>query len=83
MHFDEFTHNHTCGILFSSGGDSIASNQDAVKKYQAGRDAIMLRPSKEDGMQIRAAAKDAGQSVQAYILKATHDRMEKEKGRED
>ena len=33
---------------------------EAVKKYQSKRDSIMLRPSKEDGAQIRAAAKAAG-----------------------
>lgn len=53
----------------------MASNQEAVKKYQAGRDAIMLRPSLEDGQKIRAAAAEAGQSVQAYILQAVASRM--------
>jgi uncharacterized protein (DUF1778 family) len=42
----------------------------AVKKYQEGRDAIMLRPSKEEGQEIRNAAARAGKSVQAYILDA-------------
>lgn len=46
------------------------SNQAAVKKYQAGRDAIMLRPPLEDGQAIRAAAAAAGQSVNAYIMDA-------------
>lgn len=57
----------------------MGSNQDAVKRYQATRDAIMLRPSKEDGRQIRDAAADAGQSVQAYILQAVRDRMSRDK----
>jgi len=48
----------------------MASNIEAVKKYQAGRDAIMLRPSKEHGARIRQAAKDAGMSVQAFIFDA-------------
>jgi len=58
------------------------SNQDAVKKYQAGRDAIMLRPSKEEGQQIRRAAADANQSVQAYVLQAVRTRMETEDKKE-
>lgn len=57
------------------GAPKVASNQEAVKKYQAGRDAIMLRPSKDDGKEIREAAAKAGQSVQAYILQAVRDRM--------
>ncbi|MBP5720435.1 MAG: hypothetical protein J6W82_05165 [Bacteroidales bacterium] len=55
----------------------MASNQEAVKKYQQTRDAIMLRPSKEHGQRIRDAAEAAGQSVQAYILEAVDKRMEK------
>lgn len=56
----------------------MASNPEAVKKYQAGRDAIMLRPSLEKGKEIRAAAKNAGSSVQAYILEAVEQRMKAE-----
>lgn len=47
----------------------------AVKRYQAGRDAIMLRPSKEEGRDIRQAAADAGESLQGYILEAVRQRM--------
>lgn len=57
----------------------MGSNQDAVKRYQATRDAIMIRPSKEAGQEIRTAASDAGQSVQAYILQAVRDRMSRDK----
>lgn len=39
---------------------------------------IMVRPSKEDGAAIRAAAAAAGQSVQAYVLQAVSERMERE-----
>ena len=48
---------------------------ERVKKYQAKCDAIMLRPPKEEGIQIRKAAAEAGQSVQAYILEAVKERM--------
>lgn len=44
------------------------SNITAVKKYQEKCDAIMLRPKKETGVAIRAAAADSGMSVQAWIL---------------
>ena len=57
------------------------AERKAVKKYQEGRDAIMLRPSKEDGEIIRKAAAAAGQSVQAYILQAIRERMEREAAR--
>lgn len=54
------------------------SNIEAVKKYQEKRDSIMLRPSKEDGQIIRETARAAGQSVQAYILQAIKERMERD-----
>lgn len=49
----------------------------AVREYQKRQDNIMIRPSKEEGARIRTAAAEAGQSVQAYILQAIRDRMEK------
>lgn len=53
----------------------MASNIEAVKKYQATRDAIMLRPSKEQGAEIRKAAEKAGMSVQGFILEAIEEKM--------
>ncbi|WP_418127928.1 hypothetical protein [Agathobaculum butyriciproducens] len=53
------------------------AQKKAVKEYQKTRDAIMLRPSKADGTQIRQAAADAGKSVQAYILQAVREYMDK------
>lgn len=44
------------------------AHKRASYKYNTGRDNIMIRPTKEDGEQIRAAAAAAGQSVQAYIM---------------
>ena len=38
----------------------------------------MIRPTKEEGAAIRAAAASVGQSVQAYILQAVRERMERE-----
>ena len=40
---------------------------------------IMLRPTKEEGAQIRQAAADAGQSVQGYVLGAVRVQMDKDK----
>lgn len=47
----------------------------AVIAYNKRQDNIMVRPSKEDGAAIRAAAAAAGQSVQRYILDAVVARM--------
>ena len=44
------------------------AHKRASYKYNAGRDNIMIRPTKEAGQQIRQAAQTAGKSVQAYIL---------------
>lgn len=46
-------------------------------KYNRSRDAITLRIPKEDGVQIRQAAQDAGQSVTAYIMQAVREYMNK------
>ena len=56
----------------------MSSNVEAVKKYQATRAAIMLRPTKEEGEKIKQAAAAAGQSVQQYMLDAVRARMESE-----
>lgn len=52
------------------------AQKGAVKRYQAGRDAIMLRPSKDEGRKIRQAAADAGESLQGFILGAVRARMD-------
>lgn len=46
--------------------------------YNAKCDALQIRPRKPIGAAIRAAARDAGQSVQAYILQACAERMKRE-----
>ena len=64
-------------------GDKMASTEAqkrAVKKAQAKCDAIMLRPPKEEGAAIRAAAFAAGQSTQQYVLQAARERMERDAG---
>ena len=47
-------------------------------KYNAKCDRISARPVKSVGAAIRAAAKAAGQSVQAYVLQACAERMTRE-----
>lgn len=48
----------------------------ASYKWNSSRDNITIRPTKEEGQEIRAAAADAKQSVQQYILQAVRDRMQ-------
>lgn len=57
---------------------STEAQKRAVKKAQSKCDAIMLRPSKEEGAAIRQAAADAGQSVNGYILDAVRVKMASE-----
>ena len=54
------------------------SQTERTKRYQEKCDAIMLRPSKEEGQKIREAAKATGKTVSAYILDAVRAEMEKE-----
>ena len=55
------------------------ANKDAVKKYQQARDAFKLRPTKEEGAEIREAAAAAGMSVQAFILQAVREKITENK----
>ena len=50
----------------------------AVRRYQQGRDSITIRPSKEGGGAVRAAAAAAGQPVQVYIMQACLERMQRD-----
>lgn len=56
---------------------STEAEKRAVKNYQSKRDNIMIRPTKEDGQRIREAAAQEGTSVQAYILDAVKQKMNK------
>lgn len=47
-------------------------------RHAATLDVIRVQPKKEEGAAIRAAAAEAGQSLQGYILQAVRDRMAKE-----
>lgn len=47
----------------------------ATVKYNRTMDSITVRPDKDTGARIRAAAAAAGQPLQRYILQAVLDRM--------
>ena len=61
----------------------MSKNSEAVGRYQKARDNIMIRPDKETGARIRAAAAAAGKSVQRYILDALEAMEAAEKNRPD
>lgn len=65
----------------AKGGDSMATKAQirANVAYNRRQDSITIRPSKEDGAEVRAAAVSAGQSLQGYIMQAVRERMEREK----
>ena len=54
------------------------AKKKANARWNASKDNIMIRPTKEEGAAIRAAAVAAGQSNQQYILQATRERMERD-----
>lgn len=58
------------------------SNQERVKRAQAKCDAITIRPRRDTGQAIRAAASEAGLPLQRYILQAIQERMERERAGE-
>ena len=45
----------------------------ASTKWNKSRDAITIRPTKEEGARIRKAAADAGVTVQVFILSKLED----------
>lgn len=55
------------------------AHKRASNKWNSSRDNIMIRPSIEVGKAIRAAAAADGKSVQAYILQAIQEKMERER----
>lgn len=51
------------------------SQKKASAKWNASRDNIIIRPDKETGAAIRAAAAAANVSVQQFILLAVAEKM--------
>ena len=54
------------------------AHKKASAKWNNSRDTITIRPSKETGAAIRAAAASAGMSIQQYILAALAEFMGKD-----
>ena len=55
------------------------AHKKASAKWNKSRDSITIRPDKETGAAIRAAAAAAGLSVQRFILSALAEFMSKDK----
>lgn len=55
----------------------------ASAAYNRRQDNIMIRPSKERGARIRAAAANAGMSVQAFILSVVEDYITREEEKKE
>ena len=63
------------------GGDKMQISEKKKitnNRYLAKCAQISLKPRQEDAAKIKAAAADAGQSVQGYILQACTERMERD-----
>lgn len=50
-------------------------------RYNAKCDVINIRPQKETGAEIRAAAAAAGESLQGWILQACRERIARDGGK--
>ena len=60
---------------------STDAQKRASTNYNRKQDNIMVRPNKEEGATIRAAAAAAGKSVQGYVLEAVREKMERKRAR--
>lgn len=50
----------------------------SLDAYNATCDYISIRPKRDKGEQVRLAAKLAGQSLQAYVMQACFERMQRD-----
>ena len=57
---------------------SAMSNAESVKAYQAKLDDIRIRPAKGTKDRWRAAADQAGLSLQQFIIQAVEERLNRE-----
>lgn len=57
------------------------AKREGNDRYNAKCDYIAVKPLKDVGAEIRAAAAAAGQSLQGYILQAVRERMDREKAK--
>ena len=71
----------TYRVLICKGAIQIGlseAKKAADKRYTQKLDQIMIRPYKEEGIAIRAAATAAGKSVQSYVLDAVREHMKRD-----
>lgn len=54
------------------------AHKKASAKWNNSRDSITIRPSKEEGAAIRAAAASSGMSIQQFILASLSEYMKKD-----
>ena len=54
------------------------ARKESIARHVAKLDQIKIQPHREEGAEIRASAAEAGQSVQAYVLQAVRERMQRD-----
>jgi len=59
------------------------AKRNANDRYNAKCDSIIIRPLKQVGDRIRAAAKASGKSLQGYILDAVDEQIKRDEGGEE
>ncbi len=57
---------------------STDAQKRASTNYNRKQDNIMIRPKKEEGATIRAAAAATGKSVQGYVLEAVREKIQRD-----
>lgn len=57
---------------------STEAQKRASSNYSKSRDRITLQPTREKGVEIRAAAAAAEKSMHSYILEAIQEKMDRE-----
>lgn len=61
------------------GKEYTKAQAEATKKYLRGLGEYKLRVSKDDKKKYMAAAKSKGMSLNAYIIQALEEKIEREK----
>ncbi len=64
-------------------GTYTEARAKAIKKYLSNIGEYKLRVSKEDKERYMAIAKEAGMSLNAYIIQAIEEKIERDKGRSE
>ena len=75
---DGILHKHSTMNLEVFDKMATQAHREGNARHIAKLDIIKAQPYKAEGAAIRAAAAEAGQSIQAYILDAIRERMARE-----